>query len=256
MVEFRILHRGSRAISRITTLDFRRANFGLCKDLPGGITWVRALEGRGAQESWLLFKYHFLHAQAQCIPISNKPSKGGRRSTWMSKELLAKLKWKKNVYGTYILPLYSALVRLHLESCIPFWSPQHRKDMELLEQVQRRATKMIRGPEHLSCEKRQRELGLFSLEKRRLQGDLIAAFQYLKGVYKKAGEGHFIRASSDRTRSNGFKLKEGRYRLGIRKKIFTLRVVRHWHRLPREVVDATSLEVFMARLDGALSNLV
>jgi len=61
---------------------------------------------------------------------------------------------------------------------------------------------------------------------------------------------------SDRTKGNGFKLKEGRFRLDIRKKFFTMRVVKHWHRLPREAVAATSLAVFKARLDGALSNLV
>ncbi|KAK4831472.1 hypothetical protein QYF61_017720 [Mycteria americana] len=104
--------------------------------------------------------------------------------------------------------------------------------------------------EHLSYEEGLRELGLFSLEKRRLQGDLIAAFQYLKRAYKKAREGLFTRACSNRTRGNGFKLKED-----IRKKFFTRRVVRPWNRLPREVVDAPSLEVFKARLDGALSNL-
>jgi len=115
---------------------------------------------------------------------------------------------------------------------------------------------MIRGLEYLSYEDRLRELGLFSLEKRRLWGDLIAAFQYLKGAYRMDGEGLFTRVCSDRTRGKGCKLKEGRFRLDIRKTLFTMRVVRPWSRLPREAVAAPSLEVLKARLDGALSNLV
>ena len=121
-----------------------------------------------------------------------------------------------------------------------------------MERVQRRAIEMIRGLEYLSYEDRLRELGLFSLEKRRLRGDLIASFQYLKGYYKKEENQLFTRIDSDRTRRNDFKLKEGRFKLDVRGKFLIERVVRCWNRLPREAVDAPSLEVFKARLNGTL----
>ena len=97
---------------------------------------------------------------------------------------------------------------------------------------------------------------MFSLEKRRLWGDLIAAFQYLKETYKQEGEWLFMRVDSDRTRGNGSKLRHGRFRLDIRRKFFTQRVVARWNRLPREVVDAPSRLTFKVRLDVSLGSLV
>jgi len=98
MVEFRILCGGSRAISRIKTLDFRKANFGLFKELLGGIPSARTLKGRGVQECWLLFEHHFLHAQEWCIPLRKKSSNGGRRPVWLNKELLAEIRQKRKVH--------------------------------------------------------------------------------------------------------------------------------------------------------------
>ena len=115
---------------------------------------------------------------------------------------------------------------------------------------------MIRGLEHLSYEERLRELGLFSLGKRRLWGDHIAAFQYLKGAYKQEGEWLFTRVDSDGTRGNGLKLRQRRFRLDIRRDFFTQRAVTCWNGLPKEVVDALSLEAFKARLNEALGSLV
>ncbi|XP_062425692.1 protein Abitram isoform X1 [Rhea pennata] len=151
-----------------------------------------------------------------------------------------------------ILPLSSALGRPRLEDCIQFWAPQYERDTELLQRVQTKAAKMVRGLEHLPYEEWLPELGLFSLVKRRLRGDLINQYKYLKGGCQGDVDKLFSIVPCDKTRGNGRKLNHRKFCLNVKGNFFPVRVTEYWNRLPREVVESPSLEIFKATLSNML----
>ena len=148
-----------------------------------------------------------------------------------------------------ILKLYLALVRPHLDYAVQFWSPYYRMDIEFLERIQRKMTKMIHNIRNLSYEDRLRKLNLHSLERRRIRGDMIEVFKWYKGINKGDINRVLKIHNENRTRNNGFKLDKFRFRKDIGKNWFGNRVVDMWNRIPSDIIVVNTLETFKNRLD-------
>lgn len=153
-----------------------------------------------------------------------------------------------------IIRLYKGLVRPKLEYCIQSWNPTLVKDIELLEQVQHRATKLIPEISHLPYEERLKYLNLTTLELRRHRGDLIEVFKILNGKEGIPKEKLFSHNTSI-TRGNSFKLSKPRTRLNIRRTFFSQRVINEWNHLPDNIVTSETINQFKNRVDKHFKGL-
>ena len=180
-----------------------------------------------------------LKPEENCIAVRNKAN---RILGFISRSV-------SNRTEDVILKLYLALVRPHLDYVVQFWSPYYRMDIEFLERIQRKMTKMIHNIRNLSYEDRLRKLNLHSLERRRTRGDMIEVFKWFNGINKGDINRVLKIHNEDRTRNNGFKLDKFRFRKDIGKNWFGNRVVDMWNRIPNEVIAANTLDTFKNRLD-------
>ena len=154
--------------------------------------------------------------------------------------------------GDTMKTLFVAIVRPHLEFGNAAWAPIYARDKELLEGVQRRATKIVPGLKDLPYEDRLKSLRLPSLTYRRFRGDLIETYKFTHGVYK-VSEQMFSMDSSDRTRGHSLKLQKKRCNTTQRQHFFNQRIIEQWNRLPAEIVEAETLNSFKAKIDKHFS---
>lgn len=153
-----------------------------------------------------------------------------------------------------ILPLYTSLVRPHLEYAVQFWAPHLQKDINKLESVQRRATKLIPSLRNKQYEERLKDLNLFSLKKRRLRGRIIECFKIIKGFNNINPSNLFTFNQKTATRGNSLKLSGSTVNLNITKYFFTNDVIDNWNSLPEEAVQCTTIDSFKKKLDYHLSS--
>jgi hypothetical protein len=154
-----------------------------------------------------------------------------------------------------IIPLCNSLVRSHLEYGAQFWSPYLRKDNECIEKVYRRATKMIPSIRHKSYEQRREDLNMFSLEQRRLRGQLIEVYKMINKI-DIVDFNNMFTFSQNQTRGNGLKLELPRYNTDVCGNFFTYRIPGYWNKLSELVVNSPSIDSFKKKLDKVLPTLI
>lgn len=153
-----------------------------------------------------------------------------------------------------VLALYGAMVRPLLEYAAQFWSPTKRADVERLERVQARATKLVPSIRNKGYPRRLADLGLFTLEQRRLRGQLIETFKLLRG-FTGLDPASLFQLSENQTRNHGFKVVPPRFNTVLYRDFPTVKVCNLWNSLPEAVVNAPTVDTFKRRLDRILPGL-
>ena len=204
----------------------------------------KALESTDSEKDLGVVITSDLKFSKQCIAVEKKAQKLlgyiKRQFSYRNKEI--------------VLSLYNSLVRPHLEYAVQFWSPSYRKDIRRLERIQARATKLVPELRHMCYEDRLKELNLFSLETRRLRGQLIEVFKILRG-FDNVDYRCLFQLSEGRTRNNGYKLELKRYNGDLCGNFFSYKICSSWNALPSDVVNSDSVEQFKTRLDKVLPGL-
>ena len=178
-----------------------------------------------------------------------KPSLQCRKAAAKTMQVLSLLRRSFKLFSVDLLTfLYKMYVRLHLEYCIQVWSPYLVKDIDLLEKVQRRATKLLPSLFDLPYETHLERLGLYSLYCRRQRGDLIETYKILNGYYDINPTSFFTFSNTDTTRGHHHKLFKFRSRLLVRHNFFTNRVVNLCNSLPADVISAPTMALFKKNL--------
>ena len=197
------------------------------------------LESRETEKDLGVIVDNQLKFREQCIEVRNKAN---RILGFINKNVSYKSKY-------VIKSLYNSYVRPHIEYCIQAWKPYLRHDINMLESVQRRATKLIPEIRHKQYSERLKILDMFPIEYRLLRGDLIETYKLLHNIDKIDTVDFFRRRTDTRTRGHSFTLEKSLAHKDIRKFSFSYRVINDWNALPEHVVGSENLEVFKKRLD-------